>query len=84
MASNSEYKGLPVPKDASELMELYFLEIRSHLLEAAAGLDRVERANGGKKAMEDPRIKKLKKACTLLMDNGACRAERFLELFSEN
>jgi len=39
---------------------------------------------GGDGAMDDPRVQKLKEACTILSTNGAMRAERFLELFSEN
>ena len=35
---------LPSGKTAMELLELYFLDMRSHLLEVAAGLDRIERA----------------------------------------
>jgi len=83
MTSNEEQRGIGSPNNASELLEMYFLEIRSNLLEAASGLDRIERAEGAKEAFDDPRSKKLLEALQLLQEMGACRAERFLELFSE-
>ena len=40
---SSKRTGLPGGMKAPELLDLYFLDIRSHLLEVAAGLDRIER-----------------------------------------
>jgi len=76
-------EGLISPKGATELLDLYFLEIRSHLLEAAAGVDRIERAPDGEKAMKDPRMECLMKALPIMTKPGAQRAPQFLELFSE-
>jgi hypothetical protein len=83
MADTSDRTGLRPPKDAAELLDLYFLELRSHLLEAASAFDRIERAAGGEKAMKDPRMVSLFKALEVIGEPGAARAKRFLELFSE-
>jgi hypothetical protein len=71
------------PKTATELLDLYFLEARSALLETAAIFDRIERGEGGTEAFSDPRLSKLLAACNLLRDGKANRAEQFLLLFSD-
>ena len=48
------------------MLDMYFLDLRCHLLEAAAGLDRIERAEGGGKVFEDPRILKLEEGKPVL------------------
>ena len=74
---------LSSPKTADELLDTYFLEARSHLLETAAVLDRIERAPDGAKALSDPRIKQLFDACEILTSVTGNRAEQFLRLFSD-
>ena len=76
-------KGLSSPKTAGELLDLYFLDARCHLLETAAILDRIERARGGAEVFRDARVQALLKACDLLKGEEGRRAERFLELFSD-
>jgi hypothetical protein len=71
------------PQDAGQLLDLYFLDLRCHLLEAAAALDRIERAPGGAAAMADPRMVRLRASLEILASPGADRAERFLDFFSE-
>lgn len=71
------------PKTAGELLDLYFLDARSHLLETAAILDRIERAQGGPAAMADPRVQLLKDACGIMVEKTHNRAERFLKHFSD-
>ncbi len=83
MDENSDRKPLPAVMNAAELLDMYFLDIRSHLLEAAAALDRIARAPGGKEAMSDPRCKKLVHALDILKEPGTDRAHGFLEFFSE-
>lgn len=74
---------LSPPKSADELLTLYFEEARYHLLETAAILDRIERAENGGETMKDERIKKLKHACDILTKESGNRAEQFLLHFSE-
>lgn len=75
--------GLGPRRTAAHLLELYFLDLRSHLLEVAAGFDRIERAPGGAEALRDPRARNLLAALELLKEGGGDRARRFLDLFSE-
>ena len=76
-------KGIKPPKTAQELLEMYYLEARSYLVETAAILDRIERADGGDKIMADKRIQELFKACGLLMEGSKNRTEQFLTLLSK-
>ena len=71
------------PKSALELVDLYFLDMRSALLETAAALDRVERAGNSRAAFDDPRIVKILQAAELLHTARHNRAEQFQLLFSE-
>ena len=71
------------PLNAKQLLDLYYLDMRCHLLEAAAAMDRIQRAEGGAAAMDDPRFVRLRAALGLLASGGPDRAERFLDLFSE-
>ena len=76
-------RGLGSPKTASELLDIYFLDIRCALLETAAALDRMERADNWEQTRNGPRVQKLLQACDLIKDSTGNRAERFLMLFSE-
>lgn len=71
------------PRPAPALLDLYYLQMRSALLEAAAGFDRIARAAGGAEAMRDARILALTDACALLSDGQADRTRRILERLSE-
>ena len=70
-------------KSAGELLDMYYLDARMHLLETASILDRIERASGAKDALADPRLAKLVKGAQLVADGRAERAERFQRLFSD-
>ncbi len=73
----------PSPKSATELLDMYFLDMRRYLLETAAALDRIERSPEGTEAARDPRWQKLLEAFEVLKAGGGDRAERFLTLFSD-
>ena len=75
--------GLKPPKTAPELLEMYYLEMRCHLLEMAAAMDRIERADESDAAFADPRMKALLESLELLKTDGGDRAERFLNRLSE-
>lgn len=70
-------------RTAEELLDIYFLDMRSALLEMAATLDRIERAENGAGIFRDPRIRKLTEACEILKSGRQNRAEQFLVLFSD-
>lgn len=69
-----------IPMTASEVVERYFLEVRAKLLEIAAVLDRVDRADGA--PADDARLRKVNEALSILQEPGSNRAERIQLLFS--
>ena len=71
------------PKRAPELLDMYFFDVRSALLETAAALDRIERADGGSEIFSDPRLVNIRQALDILKNEKHNRAEQFLTLFSE-
>ncbi len=83
MNQNQVQSGLQSPKTAQELLDMYFLDIRSALLEAAAALDRIERAQTEGGPIKDSRLDKLFEACDIIRQEKNNRAERFLTLFSD-
>ena len=70
------------PLDHINLINLYFLEHRAKLLDIAAFLDRLGRADDAGKP-EDFRIKAFRKATAILTDQGPDKAKRILEVFSD-
>lgn len=84
MSDRNPGSGAGSPLTAKELLDRYYLELRSALLEAAAGLDRVQRAPGGEAAMQDPRVAALRQAGALVAGESADRAERFQQFLSES
>ncbi len=62
-----------------QLLDLYFLEARSKLIDLAAFLDRLERSTGG----PDFRLSALTKALDELKDGPPDRAERVLLSLSD-
>ena len=73
---------LPSGKSAQELLDMYYLQARMHLLETAAILDRIERHPGFAEVKSDPRLARIEGAARLLVDGEPERAERFQRLFS--
>jgi len=82
MTVTMDRPALGSPKDAAELLDMYYLNMRSALLETAAGLDRIEGAAGGEQVMGDQRVQILKKACRIIGGEQAHRAEQVLRLLS--
>jgi hypothetical protein len=62
-----------------QVLDLYFLEARCHLIEVAAFLDRVERAEGE----ADFRLAAFRDALRVLAADGPDRAARVLLAFSD-
>ncbi|HWC88181.1 MAG TPA: hypothetical protein VG433_00940 [Pirellulales bacterium] len=69
-----------MPLSASEQLNRDFLEIRARLLEVAAALDRLERADGD--VSDDPRMARIRQAIALLDAGHSERAEHLQLLFS--
>jgi hypothetical protein len=71
---------MPIPLDAPEVLNREFLEVRARLLQIAASLDRLDRANGS--AEGDARLAGIQQALTILAGSQADRAERIQLVFS--
>jgi hypothetical protein len=67
------------PLPADRVLDQYFLELRSKLLEAAAIFDRLGR---GGDASADPRTAKLRQAVEVLGSDAPNKAELLQQLFS--
>jgi len=70
---------LTSPKTAQELLDFYWPDMRSHLVEVAAAFDRLERAGG----VDDPRLSALRRVARIAVDEQPERARRVLEELSE-
>ena len=73
---------LPLPVDRPAVVDLYFAEHRAKLLDLAAFLDRIDRADGGA-AGDDFRLVAFRRALEILSDGRPQRARRILELLSD-
>ncbi len=71
---------MPSPLTASETLDREFLEIRARLLQIAASLDRLGRAEGS--MQNDPRLQKIQQALAILGGKAAERAEQIQLVFS--
>lgn len=69
-----------LPLSAPQLLNRDFLEVRAKILELAACLDRLERAEGS--VADDPRMKQVYQGLEALDSIGAKRAEQVQLLFS--
>ncbi len=70
--------GLQSPKHPEELLDMYYNEMRSHLLEVASAFDRIERQGG----TDDARLTKLRELARIAVDESPERAKRFQEYLS--
>ena len=70
-----------LPLDTSDVLDRYFLEHRAKVLDLAAFLDRLDRAEGD--ATNDVRLRSIRHAIALLLDGKPERARRVLELLSD-
>ncbi len=68
---------------AADMLDREFLEIRCRLLDIAAALDRIDRAEGAEAVRADPRITRLGEAAGILVDGQPERAKRVQMLFSD-
>ena len=73
---------LPKTKSKDEIYKLYQFELRSHLLELAAVLDRIERAEGDFSYQSE--IDSVLAACQVLHEKHLTRTEKIQLLLSDD
>jgi hypothetical protein len=66
--------------DAAEILDRVFLDVRARLLEVAASLDRIDRAEDS--VEDDPRLARIRRALELLQGRQPDRAEQIQRIFS--
>jgi len=71
---------MPTPLSASQTLEREFLGFRCRLIELAATLDRLDRAEG--RVNDDPRMTQIRRALEVLAADVPDRTERVQMLFS--
>lgn len=71
------------PLAANDVLDRVYLEIRCKLLDVAAALDRIARADDSTKMGTDVRLKQIKQGIDILSTEGDDRAERLQMLFSD-
>jgi len=71
---------MPIPLDAPQVLEREFLEIRARMLQIAASLDRLDRADGS--VDDDARLEKIRQALAILARPQGDRAEQIQLVFS--
>jgi len=68
---------------APEILDRHFLEARSKILDLAATLDRLQRADPEGQLGADPRLALLRGGIEILLSQEPARAERMQMLFSD-
>lgn len=71
---------MPIPMAAAEVLEREFLGVRARLIDVAAALDRIDRAEGS--VADDPRLEKIRQGLEILSGERSDRAEKLQLLFS--
>ena len=69
-------------RDALQVLDRDFLEIRAKILEIAAGLDRIDRAPARQGDPPDARLSQIRQALEVLREPGPDRAETIQLIFS--
>ncbi len=67
---------------AKIVLDRCYLETRCKIIELAANLDRLERGEGAKTIIDDPRLAAIRTALGVLLDARPGRAERCQMVFS--
>jgi len=74
---------MSTPLTAPAVLDRVYLEIRCKLLDVAASLDRIARADENEQVQTDPRLSQIKQGIDILLSDGVDRAERIQLLFSD-
>lgn len=70
------------PLPANKVLESFFLEARSKILDLAAIFDRIGRGQDAAVVAQDPRLARIQEALEVLRDQSGGRAERVQKIFS--
>ncbi|WFB36416.1 hypothetical protein P3T73_01385 [Kiritimatiellota bacterium B12222] len=70
------------PKTAPELVDQFYLHMRSALIETAAAFDRIQVADAASEVWQDPRLVELREAALIIAGDQPERARQILELLS--
>lgn len=70
-------------QSAEQILEGCYLDVRSKLLDVAASLDRIDRADSTGEISNDPRLEKIRDSLQILGETGFDRAERIQMIFSD-
>ena len=68
--------------NALRVLDEQFLEIRAKLIEIAANLDRIDRAENADDLSDDVRMQQIRRAIEQLLESGSGRAEQLQLIFS--
>lgn len=71
------------PLTAPEIFDRVFLETRAKLLEVAATLDRLDRAEGTDTVTSDFRMEQIRKSISVIQNEAGSRAEQLQIIFSD-
>ena len=74
---------MPRRLSAGDQLNREFLEIRHRLIDIAAALDRMDRADGADALRNNPRATELRQATLVLTDDQGDRVERVQIVFSD-
>ena len=74
---------MPTPQTAPQIFDQVFLDTRAKLLEVAATLDRLDRAEGVASVANDARRQKIQQAIAIVASAQPNRAEQLQLLFSD-
>ncbi len=69
-----------MPPEAAQVLDREWLTVRARLIEVAAALDRIDRAEGS--VADDPRVEQIGESIHLLAHERGNRAERLQMVFS--
>ena len=72
----------PTTMAAPAVLDREFLEIRAKILELGASFDRLGRGEGAGDVDNDPRMKLIRQALSLLQEKSSDRAEQIQLIFS--
>ena len=74
---------MPVSAPPQSILDRVYLEVRAKLLEVAASLDRIDRADDAAQLQRDPRMEQITKAIQILKTGRLDRAEQIQLTFSD-